>query len=73
LRKNPKVQFWTTYQERSADWSIEPLLHRWKLKCAEIQLEEFDGDKSELAASTLPGHHSIQMMVITLKTEDIGL
>ncbi|XP_071321992.1 histone-arginine methyltransferase METTL23-like [Trachinotus anak] len=73
LRKNPRAQFWTTYQERSADWSIEPLLHRWKLNCVDIQLEEFDADKSELAASTLPGNHSVQMMIITLKTEDVGL
>ncbi|KAM9843582.1 histone-arginine methyltransferase METTL23 [Aulostomus maculatus] len=72
LRKNPTAQFWTTYQERSADWSIDALLHRWKLNCVDIQLETFDADKSELAGSTLPGRHNIQMMTITLKTEDTG-
>ncbi|XP_039980019.1 methyltransferase-like protein 23 isoform X2 [Xiphias gladius] len=70
LRKNPRAQFWTTYQERSADWSIEPLLRRWKLNCVNIQLENFDADKSELAGSNLPGRHSVQMMIITLETED---
>ncbi|XP_067472520.1 histone-arginine methyltransferase METTL23-like isoform X1 [Thunnus thynnus] len=70
LRKNPTAQFWTTYQERSADWSIEALLHRWKLNCVEVKLESFNADKSQLAGSTLPGRHIIQMMIITLKTED---
>ncbi|XP_030591272.1 methyltransferase-like protein 23 [Archocentrus centrarchus] len=72
LRKNPKAEFWTTYQVRSADWSIEVLLHRWSLSCADIQLQHFDADRSELGGSTLPGNHSIQMMKISLKTEDVG-
>ncbi|KAM7371390.1 hypothetical protein PAMP_008639 [Pampus punctatissimus] len=69
LRKNPSAQFWTTYQKRSADWSIEALLHRWKLNCVQVQLDTFNADKAQLAGSTLPGSHSIQMMIITLKTE----
>ncbi|KAM3863979.1 histone-arginine methyltransferase METTL23 [Diretmus argenteus] len=73
LRKNPKAQFWTTYQERSADWSIEAALHRWKLRCVDIPLERFNANKAQLAGSTLPGSHVVQMMVITLKTEDGGL
>ncbi|XP_068192426.1 histone-arginine methyltransferase METTL23-like [Antennarius striatus] len=72
LRKNPRAQFWTTYQERSADWSIEVLLHRWKLSCVEVELETFDADKAELAGSSLPGKHSIQMMIITRKTDGVG-
>lgn len=70
LRKNPTAQFWTTVQERSADWSIEVLLHRWKLNCVDVRLETFDADKPELAGSSLPGNHSILMMIITLKPED---
>ncbi|KAI3359816.1 hypothetical protein L3Q82_013819 [Scortum barcoo] len=70
LRKNPRAQFWTTVQERSADWSIEALLHRWKLNCIDVRLETFDADKPELAGSSLPGNHSVLMMIITLKTED---
>lgn len=65
LKKNPQGQFWTTYQVRSADWSIEALLWRWKLKCHDVQLDSFEADKPELAGSHLPGNHSIQMMVIT--------
>ncbi|KAM9784947.1 methyltransferase-like protein 23 isoform X1 [Syngnathus typhle] len=69
LRKNPKAQFWVTYQERSADWSIEALLHKWNLACVDVDLETFDADKSELAGSNLPGNHTIQMMIMTLKTD----
>ncbi|KAM6905637.1 histone-arginine methyltransferase METTL23 [Xenentodon cancila] len=72
LRKNPRVQFWTTYQVRSADWSIEALLHRWELNCEEVPLDQFDADRPELAGSSLPGSHSVQMMIITRKTEDTG-
>ncbi|KAM9346271.1 histone-arginine methyltransferase METTL23 isoform 2-T2 [Symphorus nematophorus] len=73
LRRSPRAQFWTTYQERSADWSIEALLHRWKLSCVDVQLETFDADKLDLAGSTLPGSHSVLMMIITLKTQHVGL
>ncbi|XP_008299164.1 histone-arginine methyltransferase METTL23 [Stegastes partitus] len=69
LRKNPEAQFWTTYQLRSADWSIESLLHRYKLNCVKVELEQFGADGCELAGSTLPGKHSIQMMIITQRTE----
>ncbi|GAA6216718.1 methyltransferase-like protein 23 isoform X1 [Lates japonicus] len=73
LRKNPRAQFWTTYQERSSDWSIQPLLHRWSLSCVDVQLHSFDAEKSELAGSTLPGRHTVHMMIITLNTEEVGL
>ncbi|XP_021413971.1 methyltransferase-like protein 23 isoform X1 [Oncorhynchus mykiss] len=66
LRKNPEAQFWTTYQERSADWSIEALLHKWNLKCLNIPLEKFHANKDQLAGSTLPGSHTVQMII----TED---
>lgn len=71
LRKNPTAQFWTTYQVRSADWSIEALLHRWKLKCVEVRLDSFDADEAELAGSRLPGNHSVLMMIITMATEEV--
>ncbi|XP_046874816.1 methyltransferase-like protein 23 isoform X2 [Hypomesus transpacificus] len=67
LRKNPEAQFWTTYQERSADWSIEALLHKWNLQCVNIPLERFQANQAHLAGSTLPGNHAVQMLIITLK------
>uniref|UniRef100_A0A3Q2PX93 Methyltransferase 23, arginine n=1 Tax=Fundulus heteroclitus TaxID=8078 RepID=A0A3Q2PX93_FUNHE len=70
LRKNPEAQFWTTYQVRSADWSMEALLHRWGLSCVPVPLADFDADQSELAGSALPGSHSIQMMIVSRRTAD---
>ncbi|KAJ7989402.1 hypothetical protein DPEC_G00304180 [Dallia pectoralis] len=66
LRKNPEAKIWTTYQERSADWSIEALLHKWNLNCDNIPLEEFNGNKLR-SGLTQPGSHSVQMMIITYK------
>nr|XP_057904859.1 histone-arginine methyltransferase METTL23-like isoform X2 [Doryrhamphus excisus]XP_057904860.1 histone-arginine methyltransferase METTL23-like isoform X2 [Doryrhamphus excisus]XP_057904861.1 histone-arginine methyltransferase METTL23-like isoform X2 [Doryrhamphus excisus]XP_057904862.1 histone-arginine methyltransferase METTL23-like isoform X2 [Doryrhamphus excisus]XP_057904863.1 histone-arginine methyltransferase METTL23-like isoform X2 [Doryrhamphus excisus]XP_057904864.1 histone-arginin len=70
LRKNPSAQFWTTYQERSADWTIEGLLRKWKMTCVNIGLESFHANKCELAGSSLPGSHSVQMMKMMLRTEE---
>uniref|UniRef100_A0A3B3CL07 Methyltransferase 23, arginine n=1 Tax=Oryzias melastigma TaxID=30732 RepID=A0A3B3CL07_ORYME len=61
LRKNPRARFWTTYQVR-ADWSIEVLLQRWDLDCILVPLDQFHADQPELAGSSLPGRHTIQMM-----------
>ncbi|KAG9473710.1 hypothetical protein GDO78_004164 [Eleutherodactylus coqui] len=67
MERNPSVEFWTTYQVRSANWSMEALLHKWDLTCSNIPLKMFNADREGLAGSNLPGRHSIQMMVITLK------
>ncbi|KPP78202.1 methyltransferase-like protein 23-like [Scleropages formosus] len=67
LRRNPEAQFWTAYQERSSDWSIEALLHKWNLTCTDVPLENFHADKQHLASSALPGTHTIQMMIVCLK------
>lgn len=50
----------------SADWSIEALLHKWNLKCLNIPQEKFHANKDQLAGSTLPGSHTVQMII----TED---
>ncbi|NWI87524.1 MET23 protein, partial [Pitta sordida] len=65
LEKNPHAQFWTTYQVRSADWSIEALLCKWKLKSVHVPLHSFGADKEHLASSSLPGRHTIEMMIIS--------
>ncbi|XP_067914230.1 histone-arginine methyltransferase METTL23-like isoform X2 [Heterodontus francisci] len=67
MQKNPYALFWTTYQERSADWSIETLLYKWNLKCVHILLETFSANEEQLAGSSLPGSHTVHMMVITLR------
>ncbi|XP_028745596.1 methyltransferase-like protein 23 isoform X1 [Peromyscus leucopus] len=67
MQRNPKVQFWSTYQVRSADWSLEGLLFKWDMKCVHIPLESFDADKEDIAESTLPGRHTVEMLVISAK------
>lgn len=64
MLKNPKVQLWSTYQVRSADWSVEALLFKWDMKCVHIPLESFGADK-DIAGSSLPGNHTIEMLVIS--------
>ncbi|XP_021483419.1 histone-arginine methyltransferase METTL23 [Meriones unguiculatus] len=65
MQKNPKVQFWSSYQVRSADWSLEGLLYKWDMKCVHVPLESFDADKEDIAESTLPGRHTVEMLVIS--------
>lgn len=65
FKRNPHAQFWTTYQVRSSDWSLEPLLARWSMCCELVPLEAFEADKPELAGSRLPGNHSVQMLIVT--------
>ncbi|XP_066472079.1 histone-arginine methyltransferase METTL23 isoform X2 [Tiliqua scincoides] len=65
MEENPHAQFWTTYQVRSADWSIEGLLCKWEMKSIFVPLEFFDANNEHLAGSSLPGRHTIEMIVIT--------
>lgn len=52
----------------SADWSIEALLYKWKLKSIHIPLHSFSADKEHLASSPLPSRHTIEMIIISLAT-----
>ncbi|XP_045155677.1 probable methyltransferase-like protein 23 isoform X2 [Echinops telfairi] len=67
MEKNPMLQFWSTYQVRSADWSLEALLYKWDMKCTHIPLETFDADRGEIAESDLPGRHTVEMLTISLR------
>ncbi|KAF7698267.1 methyltransferase-like protein 23 isoform X1 [Silurus meridionalis] len=69
LRRNPSGQFWTTFQERSSDWTIESLLNKWNLQCTDVLLDKFHANEKHIAGSTLPGNHSIQMMIVTARTK----
>uniref|UniRef100_H0WSJ7 Methyltransferase 23, arginine n=1 Tax=Otolemur garnettii TaxID=30611 RepID=H0WSJ7_OTOGA len=71
MQKNPKVQLWSTYQVRSADWSLEALLYKWDMKCVHIPLESFDADKEDLAESALPGRHTVEMLVISFAKDSL--
>ncbi|XP_070595910.1 histone-arginine methyltransferase METTL23 isoform X2 [Erythrolamprus reginae] len=67
MERNPHTQFWTTYQVRSANWSIEGLLYKWEMESTYVPLQSFEANKEQLAGSSLPGMHTIQMMVISKK------
>uniref|UniRef100_G3T025 Methyltransferase 23, arginine n=2 Tax=Elephantidae TaxID=9780 RepID=G3T025_LOXAF len=65
MEKNPKVQLWSTYQVRSADWSLEALLYKWDMKCVHVPLQSFDADREDIAESALPGRHTVEMLIIS--------
>ncbi|XP_060081409.1 histone-arginine methyltransferase METTL23-like [Ylistrum balloti] len=64
LNKNKKAEFWSTYQQRSSDRSIEFLLKKWRLTCTHVSLAMFGANVPQLAGSDLTGNHTIQMLVI---------
>lgn len=64
--KYPKAKFWFTYQERSGDWTISHLLKKWELSCRNIPLNSFDAEGGNIAGSSMPGRHEIQMFEVTL-------
>ncbi|XP_067673424.1 histone-arginine methyltransferase METTL23-like [Haliotis asinina] len=66
LQQRPTAEFWTTYQERSADRSIEHLLRKWKMSCRHVPLPLFEAESTSIAGSTLPGNHTIHMLIITV-------
>lgn len=49
----------------SADWSIEGLLHKWEMESISVPLQSFEANKEQLAGSTLPGRHTIEMLILT--------
>ncbi|XP_030064025.1 histone-arginine methyltransferase METTL23 [Microcaecilia unicolor] len=65
MQKSSQAQFWTSYQVRSTNWSIEDLLYKWDLKCTDVPLMTFDAHSPHLAGSDLPGRHTVKMMIIT--------
>ncbi|CAI9163773.1 unnamed protein product [Rangifer tarandus platyrhynchus] len=72
MQKNPKVKLWSTYQVRSADWSLEALLYKWDMKCVHIPLESFGADKDDIAESALPGRHTVEMLVVSFAKDNLN-
>ncbi|CAD6996128.1 methyltransferase-like protein 23 [Ceratitis capitata] len=64
LERNPQAKFVCTYQERSADWSIEALLKKWKLRAVPINTDEV-GKSSGIDLSEFMGGHTIHLIEIT--------
>lgn len=63
LERNPLARFIFTYQERSADWSIENLLKKWDLKCSAIDFETSHISETYNGG----GNHTIHLFEITLR------
>lgn len=63
LERNPAARFLCTYQERSADWSIEHLLNKWGLTCSHISLDNLGAD-SGLDVQELMQDHTIHLLEI---------
>ncbi|EZA46959.1 hypothetical protein DMN91_001260 [Ooceraea biroi] len=63
LEKNPRARFLCTYQERSADWTIEHLLNRWGLSCMHVSLDNL-GTNSEVNVRELMQDHTIHLLDI---------
>ena len=66
IEKAPHAEFWTTYQVRNEERTLQNLLLKWGLECYKIPLESFRAESNNLAGSELPGDHTIEMYVIKL-------
>lgn len=64
LESNPHARFYCVYQERSADWSIEHLLHKWRLRCEQVPLNNL-GVESGIDINDLMKAHTIILLEIT--------
>lgn len=63
LERNPQAKFLCTYQERSADWSIQHLLNKWQLACTHVPLSNL-GVNSNLSLQELMQDHTIHLLDI---------
>lgn len=63
LERNPTARFLCTYQERSADWSIEHLLSKWNLTCSHLSIENLGAD-SGIDIHELMQDHTIHLLEI---------
>ncbi|XP_067635650.1 histone-arginine methyltransferase METTL23-like [Eurosta solidaginis] len=64
LERNTKAKFLCTYQERSADWSIEALLKKWRLRAVPIIIDNV-GKGCGIDIVDLMNGHTIHLIEIT--------
>lgn len=70
LENNPGAKFITSYQERSTDWTIQPLLKKWDLHCLPINIDLI-GISSDIDINELMGGgQSIHLLEITHKSKE---
>lgn len=59
-----RTKFIFTYQERSADWTIEHLLAKWNLQCVNVCLRDVE-DYCPLEMDQVMNGHTIRLMEVT--------
>lgn len=64
LSNSPRTKFLVTYQERSADWSIDHLLKKWNLKCMNVSLRDLE-EYCPTKIDQLMNGHTIRMLEIS--------
>lgn len=64
LERNTDAKFICTYQDRSADWSIEALLKKWKLRSVPVIIDNL-GKSCGVDLLELMGNHTIHLLEIT--------
>lgn len=64
FKRNPNAVFWTTYQLRNCNYSIEELLMKWNLTSRSIPLEDFHADGEYVGGVDMSLNHIIQMFEI---------
>ncbi|RDD39998.1 Methyltransferase-like protein 23 [Trichoplax sp. H2] len=66
MQQNPNCQFWTTYQQRSCNRTIEHLLRKWDFKCQLVPLQSFHADGSDIAGFGMLNSPTVEMLKITM-------
>lgn len=69
LEQNTAAKFIFSYQERSADWSIEALLKKWQLCARQINIDDI-GKVSGVDLIDLFGNHTIYLIEITRQQQE---
>lgn len=68
LERNPTAKFIFTYQERSADWSIESLLKKWQLCARQVDIDDV-GKASGVDLVEILGNHTIYLIEVVTQRQ----
>ena len=69
LQRHPEAEFWTTYQQRNPNWSIEALLSKWGLIAEEINVDDLKFIEGDGPAE---GMKSVYMVKMKLNPSVLG-
>jgi predicted nicotinamide N-methyase len=66
LDQSPSTKFIFAYQERSSDWSLQPLLKKWDLNCVYIDYEPIERTLG-IDLKDFMQNHEIYLLEVTKK------